>query len=553
MGGRVARIRSLLQRYRVDRRLPPEVRDLMVETARFRRDDKVRRWQSLVLPVLGAGRAERSDLAVGRCGARRIVTAGELTTSFHDLGHQNAGRVVDALEKAGISCFVVERHGAGFEFGIELGQRASALRALCVELDSVGSYVAWRDGRSQGLCPVSEMTRHRRIRRAREWKFFTAYSWGEVAVGEGTATAVTFWDTGTSGQLEKIGTRGQDRFHRDSAPVTALVEGREYPGVEAFPVGRSFDEFEGTVDVVYTWVDGSDPAWQSDFQAWAASDHGAPMSALDPARYRSRDELKYSLRSVWAYCGWVRNIYVVTSGQVPEWLVESDRIRVVSHADVLPPEALPTFNSHAIETALHHIEGLSEHFIYFNDDVFVGRPLRVEAFFTPQGLAKVFQSRARVQTVESCETVAVDTAARRGRELLRRRFGRDVSRKPEHAPFPLRKSVLDEIDVAYQDVVRATTLSRFRSASDLSIAASFGSYYALATSQAVHGELRNRYAPVESRRLAWELDRILLGDDVDTFCINESGHVEGDHSGREQRLAEFFERMFPVAAPWEKG
>jgi hypothetical protein len=34
---------------------------------------------------------------------------------------------------------------------------------------------------------------------------------------------------------------------------------------------------------------------------------------------------------------------------------------------------LPTFSSPAIEANLHRIAGLSEHFLYFNDDVFLGK------------------------------------------------------------------------------------------------------------------------------------------------------------------------------------
>ena len=37
---------------------------------------------------------------------------------------------------------------------------------------------------------------------------------------------------------------------------------------------------------------------------------------------------------------------------------------------------LPTHNSHAVESQLHHIPGIAEHFLYSNDDMFFGRPLQ---------------------------------------------------------------------------------------------------------------------------------------------------------------------------------
>ena len=77
----------------------------------------------------------------------------------------------------------------------------------------------------------------------------------------------------------------------------------------------------------------------------------------------------------------VRNVHLVVSGktQVPEWA--SDRLKVVTHRDIIPEEFLPTFNSTTIEMFLHRIPGLDERFIYFNDDMFPVSPCREEDFF----------------------------------------------------------------------------------------------------------------------------------------------------------------------------
>ena len=73
----------------------------------------------------------------------------------------------------------------------------------------------------------------------------------------------------------------------------------------------------------------------------------------------------------------MRRIHLVTAGQVPDWLdTDHPMVNLVDHAQILPAEGLPTFNSHAIETSLHRIDGLAEHFVYFNDDFLLGRPVR---------------------------------------------------------------------------------------------------------------------------------------------------------------------------------
>lgn len=115
-------------------------------------------------------------------------------------------------------------------------------------------------------------------------------------------------------------------------------------------------------------------------------------------RRRCGDELRYSLRSLDQYAPWVRTVHLVTDDQIPAWLrTHTPGLHVVSHKEIFDdPNQLPTFNSHAIESQLHHIEGLSEHFLYFNDDVFLERPAVPQDFFLTNGLTKIFPSKALI-------------------------------------------------------------------------------------------------------------------------------------------------------------
>ena len=54
---------------------------------------------------------------------------------------------------------------------------------------------------------------------------------------------------------------------------------------------------------------------------------------------------------------------------------------MVKHTDFIPNEYLPTFNSHTIELNLHRIKGLSENFVYFNDDMYILKSLNEKYFF----------------------------------------------------------------------------------------------------------------------------------------------------------------------------
>src|SRR5690606_13520715 len=141
--------------------------------------------------------------------------------------------------------------------------------------------------------------------------------------------------------------------------------------------------------VVYTWVNSGDPAWQAAHRRYSGEFEVHNPSANNAERYIDREELRYSMRTLWMFAPFVRNIYLVTADQRPAWLVDHPRVTLVSHREIFPdPDMLPTFNSHAIESCLHRIPGLSEHFIYLNDDVFLGREVSAHDFFTMAGLPK---------------------------------------------------------------------------------------------------------------------------------------------------------------------
>ena len=134
------------------------------------------------------------------------------------------------------------------------------------------------------------------------------------------------------------------------------------------------------IDFVITWVDCTDPEWQKQ-RALYADEEDLTMN-LNNARYRDFGTLKYWFRSIERYAPWVRRIHFVTCGQYPEWLnKDNPKLNLVEHRDYIPNQYLPTFNSDTIELNLHRIEGLSEQFVYFNDDVFVSAPVSPTDFF----------------------------------------------------------------------------------------------------------------------------------------------------------------------------
>src|SRR5699024_11149044 len=139
----------------------------------------------------------------------------------------------------------------------------------------------------------------------------------------------------------------------------------------------------------------------------------------------------------------------------------------------------PVFNSHAIESQLHHIPGLAEQYLYLNDDVFFGRPVGPEAFFEGNGLARFFPSSALIDTEEHQPAdVPVTSAAKNNRALIVERFGRRVTHLFQHTPHPQLRSVLEQMEAEHPDLFSQVAASTFRHPDDLSVASALHHYYA---------------------------------------------------------------------------
>ncbi len=133
------------------------------------------------------------------------------------------------------------------------------------------------------------------------------------------------------------------------------------------------------IDFVMIWVDGADPEWVREKNSYLSPDERGDNSEI---RYRSWDNLQYWFRGVEKFAPWVNRIHFVTWGHLPPWLnTDSPKLNIVNHRDYIPQQYLPTFNANTIELNLHRIKGLSEHFVYFNDDMFVTSPVKPEDFF----------------------------------------------------------------------------------------------------------------------------------------------------------------------------
>ncbi|MGV9319936.1 stealth family protein [Streptomyces sp. NPDC003660] len=529
-------------------------------TRRFRALRARRRWPQLRTFERGPGLAAvpGNRIAVVRAAVSPLA-----------LREANLERVVTALEQADIDHFVIRGTSDLRSCVAVSAADREPVAALLGRFGAEGPvYAQARRGESAAGQPVLCGSRQaaRLAREADVVRVGTVWSHPTktLVLGLEHGCDLEFWQTGE----DRLVAPRPNRITEEVAfgeplvtlPASRLTSFAAPPTSPSRPVrtlaasaDRLPEDVRFPIDAVYTWVDGSDPAWLR--RRAAHGDKGYHAESANAARYISRDELRYSLRALAQNAPWIRRVHLVTDQQRPAWLDDSHpRITVVDHSEIFDdPSALPTFNSHAIESRLHHIKGLSEHFLYFNDDMFLGRPVTPQDFFLSNGMSRIFFSPSQVpQWASPAGDRPVDAAGKNNRRLLRERFGTAIVHKLRHAPYALRRSVLQEIEREYATEHRQTTYSRFRSAADLSIPSSLYHYHAYLTGRAVPSQIAFAYLDLAKPEIQRRLGILLARRDRQAFCINDTLSDGLDVDRQTVMLRTFLDAYFPVPSPFER-
>lgn len=240
------------------------------------------------------------------------------------------------------------------------------------------------------------------------------------------------------------------------------------------------------IDAVITWVDGNDPAHLSRLNAHLSSIPGKRPVAADPTRFNDAGELAYCISSLLRFAPWLRRIHIVTDRQRPSVLdlvagtPWAERISIVDHREIFAgyEACLPTFNSRAIITALWRIPGLSERFLYLNDDFILLRPVSPQDFF--DGDVMVLRGEWRLQSghhpvrkmIEAWRRWrGYDPAKWRVRNLAAQERGAQLAGERRrylrlfHIPFPMRRSTLSDFFTKHPEMLASNLSYKLRSES----------------------------------------------------------------------------------------
>lgn len=326
----------------------------------------------------------------------------------------------------------------------------------------------------------------------------------------------------------------------------------------------------GPIDMVYCWCDGNDPAFQERKNYYLRQEKGIHDSdSVGNHRFADNEELRYSLRSLTMYAPWIRHVYIVTDRQIPQWLnTDYEKVTVIDHSQIMPKELIPCFSASVIERYLVNIPGLSEYFLYGNDDMFFGRPVRPEFFFSTNGMpivfVKYFEKFKRINDDKDFEKKynSVSTWMKSNLnswKLLYDKYGKCEFYVLAHTIDGYRKSLFKETVHSYMQSLNQASHNRFRN--DKSISRSL---YGLNMVYSNHGILKLIETPsfwkkhvYKPKGYSWicycgsedeKTRKQIRRFEPYVFCVNADSHGRPEDK---RAMRAFYEQLFSKISPFE--
>lgn len=336
------------------------------------------------------------------------------------------------------------------------------------------------------------------------------------------------------------------------------------------------------IDFVVTWLDSSDPKWQEDFKKYKGIISSGDQSK---ARYRDWDLFRYWFRAIEIYAPWVHKVYLITNGKFPDWINHNNpKLVLVSHSDYIPQEFLPTFNSRTIEIYMNRIKGLSEHFVYFNDDMFLNAPITPDYYYK-EGLPcdKNAETVYNVCSYDPTEkfsikiglfmNICVVNGHFKRKETVKQSFKRwygfhlnvidrimsfivasdpnhrFIGFRTRHVEQPYLKSVFDEA-WKYEPDILTKSSTRFRE--DASLTPYFFRYWQFASNKFYPVKLNQWRKYILRKTDVNEIVRGLNNSSIKSICLNDESYcTDEDYEFVKPIVHAAFDAKFPSKSSFE--
>ena len=326
------------------------------------------------------------------------------------------------------------------------------------------------------------------------------------------------------------------------------------------------------MDIVVTWVDGNDKTWLDERQKYETN--SLSEDSIGVKRFRDWGILKYWFRSIEKNAPFAKNVYFVTYGHIPKWLnLKHPQIRIIKHADFIPKEYLPTYNSVAIELNLHRIPGIGKKFIYFNDDMFLLQSSTLEDYFAKDGRIKFnFIESAMTLTgeldpvyrdmlINTIEIINDNYKKHRFKNLTWRdpivlynnlkaiAFKKYLGYQPHHFSRVYDREIMKQLWDKNFDVFDQTSKSKFRTKEIITPDIIELTQASLGMTRAYNAKKREKYIEISADSIK-QITHIVRESSIKEVCLNDTCSDEDFESCRDA-LINVFEQRFPEKSKFE--
>jgi hypothetical protein len=275
---------------------------------------------------------------------------------------------------------------------------------------------------------------------------------------------------------------------------------------------------EATVDALYRWI--NPVAGAKKLIQCLLVDPNPTVAAMNCVqRYRDNGELRFSLRSICRYAPWIRRIHILGEGDPPEWLRVGGKISWVDSVALMKRHGQePQPNSETQKLFIAAVPGLSEKFMIFDDDWFLG-DVTSERDFYADG---------------------------------------DVPIHPEslylhgsHAPTAWTKTLFEiglrRLPPDFVDSIRSLGVSRTDPVREIRVLLREAGLVVTSSHRDAQAWLRDTNVG-DFRSVL----RTILETRPQTYCLNDDWSADPSEYCRQMTvLQSFFEEMYPEPAPWE--
>lgn len=334
------------------------------------------------------------------------------------------------------------------------------------------------------------------------------------------------------------------------------------------------------IDFVVTWVDSNDPTFIEEYNKYREV-----KLEGDKARFRNWDFFKYWFRSIELYAPWVNKVFLITNGKYPDWINPSHpKLVLVKHSDYIPEKYLPTFNVRTIQLNYDKIEGLSEHFVDFNDDMYLNAPITPDYYFR-NGLPcdrteENLLNATRYDPVNMfftnisiyCDVAVLNHHFNR-KEVVRQSYRRWIGSylslrgmvtsilltllgkdkfegfRDFHTEQPMLKSVIAEL-WEKEPLMMNKSCTRFRK--NASLNSYIVKYWQLASNKFYPKKSEGKKL-IMTKEFLPQIESLLKNNSVKSLCLNDTPKIpQSDYDYIKERVHKMFEEKFPTKSSFEK-